>query len=226
MKRCIVSNCKKFSNIPFSLLSVSLFIVFGLASCSSSVTSNPVNPAAAVSSKTHNAVSTPGLTQESANCLVGIWEIKDQKSYLSSSIPVGAFELNDLKFISTTGSVGIRFFDNGVIAVQADSFSGRFDVSIENRIEILEIKMNGFVNGQYSLDGDRLTILNTRQNEMTYNATLGDEMMMFEKDARKFLPLFIEPYTIADINCNAETLTIDIINFPSNSGPLLFTRLR
>ena len=211
-----------------NILIVALLVcaAFGLTSCNTGGSPTSAKATSTASAGTNIASSTTGPSPTPAHCLVGTWEIKDRKSFLYASVPVGALEPSDLDFVGTVGSIGLRFSNDGKIAVQADNFMGRFDVKIDEEINILDITMNGFVSGQYQLDGNKLTILDIQRDEMTYNATLADEMMMSETQANKFLPLFVEPYTHASVSCSLETLTIAIVNFPNHPGPLEFTRLR
>lgn len=201
-------------------------VFFLLVGCSNPAISNPTGTTIAASSAVKYVTVTPGPSPTPANCLVGIWEVKDRQSYLYASVPVGAFQPSDLKFMGTVGSVGMRFMNDGTISVQAENFMGRFDAKVSGEINILDITMNGYVKGQYQLNGEKLSIVSIQRNEMTYKAMLGEETMMDEKQASKFLPLFVEPYTLSTVTCDDKILTIEIVNFPSYSGPLEFTRLR
>jgi len=224
IKKRTMNNKTKLSKLV--MLIAVLMLIASLASCNPSGTNKPATVVTAGATQNVNPTYTPGPSPTPAHCLVGIWEVKDRKSYLFASVPVGAFEPTDLKYMGTVGSVGMRFYNDGIIAVQAENFMGRFDVKVGGEIQILDITINGFANGQYKLDGDRLTILGVKRDEMTYKATFNDEVMMSEKQAKKFLPLFLEPYTQADVSCNLETLTLNLINFPGASSPLEFKRLR
>ncbi len=203
------------------------WLALSLAACGSSggqalATSAPSTPALFVSPS-------PGPSPTPANCLVGIWEAKDKparEAYLRASVPVGAFQPSELKFIGTVGSVGLRFYNEGIFAVEADQFMGRFDVPKGDQIDLLDIRMNGYASGNYQLDGDQLTITEMKRSDMTYQATIGQETMMSETHANKFLPLFVEPYNVGTVDCSAKTLSVKIPNFPNLPGSLEFTRLR
>jgi hypothetical protein len=169
---------------------------------------------------------TPGPSPTPANCLVGIWEVKDKEAYIRSAIPAGAFQPEELKYIGSVGSLGMSFQNDGQIAVEAQQFMGRFDLTQDNGVVPLDIQMNGYASGNYQLDGDQLKITGLNKSQMTYKATADQQDMMTETQADRFLPLFVAPYTVGTVDCTAETLTIKLLNFPNTQSPLVFKKLR
>jgi hypothetical protein len=49
---------------------------------------------------------------------------------------------------------------------------------------------------------------------------------MSDVKADSFLPLFVEPYNVAKFKCDQNTLSLEILNFPSIQEPIEFKRLR
>ena len=89
----------------------------------------------------------------------------------------------------------------------------------------LEIKMNGFASGTYTIDGDTVHLDKVLTSEIDYLATYDGEQMMGTKKIDEFAPLFLPPYTTAKFECTSDKLTLQILNFPGYQEKIEFQRL-
>lgn len=105
------------------------------------------------------------------------------------------------------------------------TFDGRFDVKQDAEILPLEMKMEGFASGAYTINGDTVVLDKVISTDVQFTATYARETMMDTKNVEKFAPLFQEPYTTAKFECTADTLTLLIVNFPGIQEKLEFQRL-
>jgi hypothetical protein len=62
--------------------------------------------------------------------------------------------LTTLTYKDSEGGIGYRFDSKGMLTIEAVGFSGKFDVKDGSGTLPLEIKMNGFARGNYTIDGD------------------------------------------------------------------------
>jgi hypothetical protein len=173
-----------------------------------------------------NPTKSPVPTSVPASCLQGIWEIKNPEIFLLASLPVGAFDLDTLKFIGSEGSVAYRFDNQEILTVEASNFNGKFDVRDGNDLNQLVINMSGFASGEYQQEGDAISLTQMRSSDMNYSAIYLQEEMMSDVKADAFLPLFIHPYTSARYKCTDDTLSLEFLNFPNIPAALEFKRLR
>jgi len=199
---------------PNLFLMLVVFLFVSLTGCGSLF-----NPA-----PTATATLQPSATP--SGCLIGIWEIEDPEQFLRASLPMGAFDPASLDFVGSVGSVAYRFDGQGVLTVEAAGFYGRFDVKEGNKLNMLDIRMNGFASGAYQVDGDTIQLTEMLSSDVEYSAIYLEEEMMNDAKADSFFPLFIDPYRIAKFQCSQERLTLQFANFPNIQEPLGFKRLR
>ncbi len=207
---------RSFKNIMRAIL-ISMLVVFlfiSLTGCGILSTPTP----------TANPTLQPSATPP--GCLIGIWEIEDPEQFLLASLPVGAFDPASLNFIGNVGSVAYRFDTQGVLTIEAAGFYGRFDVQEGGKLNMLDIRMNGFASGAYRVDGDTVQLTEMLSSDVQYSAIYLEEEMMNEAKADSFFPLFVDPYQIAKFQCSQEKLTLEFANFPNIQEPLGFKRLR
>jgi hypothetical protein len=164
-------------------------------------------------------------TATSSVCLVGIWSIRHPETFYKYSLPPGSFDLTTLAFKKSTGGIGYRFDSNGVLAVEAVEFAGTFDVKESSGTLPLEIKINGFGSGTYTIDGDTVHLDQVLTSEIDYLATYAGEPMMSTKKIGEFAPLFLPPYTTAKFECTSDELTLQILNFPGYQEKIEFQRV-
>jgi hypothetical protein len=164
-------------------------------------------------------------TATSSICLVGVWSIRHPETFYKYSLPPGSFDLTTLTYKDSRGGIGYRFDSHGVLTVEAAGFNGKFDVKEGARSLALEIKMNGFASGAYTIDGDSVHLDKVLTSEIDYLATYDGEQMMGTKKIDEFAPLFLPPYTTAKFECTSDTLTLQILNFPGYQEKIEFQRL-
>ena len=164
-------------------------------------------------------------TPTSSICLVGIWSNINPETFYKYSLPPGSFDLTTLTYKGSAGGVGYRFDSKGVLTVEAVGFIGKFDVKEASGILPLEIKINGFASGTYTIDGDTVRLDKVLNSEMDYSATYAKEPMMGTKKIDDFAPLFLPPYTTAKFECSSDKLTLQIVNFPGYQEKIEFQRL-
>ena len=161
----------------------------------------------------------------SSICLEGIWSIRHPENYFRYSLPPGAFDLTTLTFKASIGGIAYRFDNKGVLTIEAVGFDGKFDVKQGAEIAPLEIKMSGFASGAYTIDGDTVSLTKVISSEIQLMTTYAGESMMDTKKVADFAPLFVPSYTSAKFECTPETLTLQIVNFPSIQEKIEFQRL-
>ena len=164
-------------------------------------------------------------TATSSICLVGIWGIKNPEIYFKYSLPAGSFDLTTLAFKKSAGGIAYRFDSKGVLTVEAVTFDGRFDVKQGAEVLPLEMKMEGFASGAYTINGDTVVIDKVISTDVQFTAVYARESMMDTKNVENFAPLFQVPYTSAKFECTADTLTLLIENFPGIQEKIEFQRL-
>ncbi len=161
----------------------------------------------------------------SSICLEGIWGIRQPETYFRYSLPPGAFDLAALTFKDSKGGIAYRFDNQGVLTIEAVGFDGKFDVKQGAEIAPLEMKMSGFASGAYTIAGDTVSLTKVISSEIQLLATYAGESMMDTKRVVDFAPLFVPSYTSAKFECTPETLTLQIVNFPSLQEKIEFQRL-
>ena len=164
-------------------------------------------------------------TATSSICLVGVWAIRQPETFYKYSIPPGAFDLTTLTYKNSTGGLGYRFDNKGVLTVEAVGFAGKFDVIDGAQTLPLEIKINGFASGTYTIDSATVHLDKLLTSEIEYIATYAGEPMMNTKQIEEFAPLFLPPYTTARFECTSDKLTLQILNFPGYQEKIEFQRL-
>lgn len=164
-------------------------------------------------------------TATSSICLEGIWAIRHPETFYRYSLPPGSFDLNTLTYKSSGGGIAYRFDSKGVLTVEAVEFAGKFDVKQGAEVSPLEIKMNGFASGAYTINGDIVSLGKVLSSEILYSATYAGEPMMNTQKVSDFAPLFLPPYTTAKFECTSETLTLQIVNFPGYQEKIEFQRM-
>jgi len=164
-------------------------------------------------------------TATSSVCLEGVWAIRTPEIFYKYSLPPGSFDLTTLTYKDSEGGIGYRFDRKGVLTIEAVGFSGKFDVKDGNGTLPLEIKMNGFASGNYTIDGDTVHMDKVLASEIDYLATYAGEPMMNTNQVDEFAPLFLSPYTTAKFECTSDKLTLQILNFPDYQEKIEFQRL-
>ena len=202
LKHCHLSKKRRFL-----ILIVAVIACLSLAACKS-VAPNSNQP-----------------TATSSICLVGIWSNTNPETFFRYSLPPGSFDLNTLTYKDSGGGIGYRFDSKGGLTVEAVGFTGKFDVKKASGIQPLEIKMNGFASGTYTIDGDTVRLDKVLNSELEYVATYAKEQMMGTKKIDEFAPLFLPPYTTAKFVCTSDKLTLQILNFPGYQEKIEFKRL-
>ncbi len=164
-------------------------------------------------------------TATSSICLVGgIWAIRHPETFYKYSLPPGSFDLTTLTYKSSAGGIAYRFDSKGVLTVEAVAFTGKFDVKEAAGTSPLEIKINGFATGAYTIDGDTVRLDKVLTSYIDYSATYAGESMMSTKKIDDFAPLFLPPYTTVKFECTSDMLTLQIVNFPGYQEKLEFQR--
>ena len=164
-------------------------------------------------------------TATSSICLVGVWSIRNPEIYYKYSLPPGSFDLTTLTYKDSAGGIGYRFDSKGVLTIEAVGFNGKFDVKEGAETLPLEIMMNGFASGTFTINSDTVQLDEVVTSEIEYSATYGGEPMMSTNKVAEFAPLFLPPYTTAKFECNSETLTLQLLNFPGYQEKIEFQRL-
>jgi hypothetical protein len=156
---------------------------------------------------------------------VGVWSIRHPETFYKYSLPPGSFDLTTLTYKNSAGGIGYRFDSNGVLTVEAVGFTGKFDVKEGAGTLPLEIKINGFASGTYTINGDTVLLDKVLTSEIEYFATYAGDPMMSTKQIDEFAPLFLPPYTTAKFECTSDKLTLLILNFPGFQEKIEFQRL-
>jgi hypothetical protein len=165
-------------------------------------------------------------TATSSICLVGgVWAIRHPETFYKYSLPPGAFDLTTLTYKDSAGGIAYRFDSKGVLTVEAVEFTGKFDVKQGSETSPLELKMNGFASGAYTIDGDTVHLDKVLTSDIDYSATYAGESMMTTRKIDDFAPLFLPPYTTAKFECTSDKLTLQIVNFPGFQEKIEFQRL-
>jgi hypothetical protein len=164
-------------------------------------------------------------TATSSICLVGVWAIRQPETFYKYSIPPGAFDLTTLTYKNSAGGLGYRFDNKGVLTVEFVGFAGKFDVKDGAQTLPLEIKINGFASGTYTIDSATVHLDKVLTSEIEYIATYAGEPMMNSKQIEEFAPLFLPPYTTARFECTSDKLALQILNFPGYQEKIEFQRL-
>jgi hypothetical protein len=87
--------------------------------------------------------------------------------------------------------------------------------------------MNGYVYGKYQVvDNKRVmvTYVSASQQAIEFQAITEGQVLMETQTAVEFLPLFVYPSNIADIDCAQDTLSLTILNRSDLEAPVTFTR--
>jgi hypothetical protein len=164
-------------------------------------------------------------TATSSVCLEGIWSIRQPETFYKYSLPPGSFDLTTLIYKDSGGGIGYRFDSKGVLTVEAVGFTGNFDIKQGSETLPLEIKMNGFASGTYTINGDTVMLNKVLTSAIDYSATYDGEPMMNTKQINEFAPLFLSPYTTAKFECTSDKLMLQILNFPGYQEKIEFQRL-
>ncbi len=165
-------------------------------------------------------------TATSSVCLVGgIWAIRHPETFYIYSLPAGSFDISSLVFKSSAGGIAYRFDDKGVLTVEAVELTGNFSVKEGAALAPLEITINGFASGAYSINGDTVTLDKVLSGNINYAATYSGEQMMNTSKVEDFAPLFVPPYRTAKFVCAADKLTLQIVNFPGYQENIEFERM-
>jgi len=176
-----------------------------------------------------NGGGTPAPTPTSAavsdECLVGIWELTSPEVYLRATIPVGAVDQSALKFLGPDGELAYKIEADGGLLVYAIKLQGRFGLDTDQGRLLLDSTVEGFGSGMVRQEGNILRgEWNDASKTVSYLAKLDSETMMESQNGAEFLPLFVSPYNTARYQCSQETLSLEILNLPSVSGPIVFRR--
>jgi len=165
-----------------------------------------------------------GPASADAKCLVGTWKLDDHEVYGRISLPPGAVDQNTTKFNRAGGRMLYEFKDNGIVSVQASKWATRFQVD-DVVITYLDLVIDGVVNAEYSVDGNKLTIGAVTEGELSFVATMEGEVMMYTRNADEFAPLFVTAYNTAEFECSEDTLSVKVLKFPGVDEPITFTRV-
>jgi len=157
--------------------------------------------------------------------LWGSGQYVTRRLFYKYSIPPGAFDLTTLTYKSSAGGLGYRFDSKGLLTVEAVGFTGKLEVKDGAKSLPLEIKINGFGSGTYTINDATVHLDKVLTSEIDYSATYAGEPMMNTRKIEEFAPLFLSPYTTARFECTSETLTLQILNFPGYQEKIEFQRL-
>jgi hypothetical protein len=163
-------------------------------------------------------------TATSSVCLEGIWAVRHPETFYKYSLPPGSLDLTTLTYQSSAGGIGYRFDNKGVLTIEAVQFTGKFDAKEGAGTVPLEIKMNGYASGAYTIDGATIRLDKVLTSYIDYSATYAGETMMSTKKVDDFAPLFLPPYNTAKFECTADKLTLQIVNFPGYQEKIEFER--
>jgi len=178
-------------------------------------------------SRGNSASETPEVVKISDPCLVGIWELTTPEPYLRASIPVGAVDSAALDFVASNGKLAYKLDEDGALLIQALDLQGRFGLDTEDQGRLgLEVYITGYAKARFSQEGDILKGEGIDNYEtIAFAAYLDKELMMESKFGADFLPLFVQPYNSARYTCTPETLSLEMLNLPTVSEPIVFKRV-
>jgi hypothetical protein len=191
-----------------SALITSLLFVLILTACSSAP-----GPA---------AVSSPAAD---GPCPVGNWSLSDIDTYVRTIIPKDAFEKGTLKYDNATGKMVYSFTKDGQVSIQARQFTTHFKMTDQLGSMLLSVSIDGDTNGDYQLDGDKISVTNIQEGKLNYLATLEDTEMMQSKNPSEFAPLFLTSSEPVSFHCSGNQLSLEVPNMPEEAQAIKFTRI-
>lgn len=162
---------------------------------------------------------------ETQQCLIGTWQLIDNEAYARAILPPGAFDLESLRFNGGAGLLGYTFAEDGQATIQAYQWMAQFSVPVDSSLYELNLQMNGFAQGKYSVEGDILRMDSTQTSELSYQAVFDDEGMLDTFQADEFAPLFVPDYNQARFECSDTQLSLTMVNQPGFDQPLIFKKV-
>ncbi len=204
-------------------------------------TTAPVIPTAPVPISTPTSLPTLGQTQpvntaapsltaqpESANCLVGTWQMNDPAAYINSILPKGNLRPGDTVNVnSTTGTLQYIFDEKGVVTANAKQFKIEAGANLAVINLNIEVALDGAATGEYQADPatQHFTLLKATENNMNVSATVNGISILQESPSHGMIWFgegTTEPARIS-YTCSGDSLTI---NFSSTAlKPLALTRV-
>jgi hypothetical protein len=167
---------------------------------------------------------TRGSSDNSDECIIGIWEVANKEVHSRTVIPFGAVDQSELKYLDGNNELAYKFGEDGVLSILAVNWTSYFEVITDQDTFLLDFKVNGIANAEYSLDGNTITIGPVTDNRMIYEATLDGEQMVDNQSVDDFSPLFMSSIISESYECSQDTLSLRILNLTGEEETLTFIR--
>ncbi len=186
----------------------------GNAPTSSAPTSAPAVPTTAptpaptntpVPTNTPGPTNTPALAAGAA-CVVGTWEFSDMSEYFGSLMSQAG---NPAQYEGQEGKIIYTFGADGKAKIEAQDFTAKLKITVQNLSFPMEVKMTGSATADYTTsDPNKVTFSNNDVGNFKLSITMnGQEMSSITSDELAAFGLSSDPkYNTFTYECSGDTL--------------------
>jgi hypothetical protein len=219
-----------FKRNSFSILAILVVLIaaFMLAACSSN-SSEATQAGGSTSAASETAATSAPASDES--CLVGTWQLTDFSAYMTSIEQNTASDSGGdmtMKSGDFSGSATWTFNADKTADFAADTFQQDFTMTTTaagNPMDIpISLKINGTSSADYSIDGDKVTFSNQKQDSLNISVDVMGTSSPVDTS------LMGNPGTVQlyQFNCvDANTLSLKVIAVENvDLAPLTMTRVK
>jgi len=160
------------------------------------------------------------------SCLNGTWVINNLSSYVAAAIPPELADEYDLVYKETSGTATLSFVPDGRITLLFDELIFLFDAKISLFTVPLTLRVDGQVNGVYSLSGDTLTTSQMDTSRLSAAAQAMGQDVIDPAQIISLIPLVQSPVNNALYTCAGNTLQLQFPAYPVDFPPLVFQRVQ